>query len=207
MINEDRIPKKTYLMLHKLDANGKRNWVSKVRECLFTSGFGYAGINQGVGDVNVFIRMLKQRLINCHWQNWNNHVNNSERFHMYNMFNGDSCSLPTYLQLDLDRHIKFIMTKFRFGISELYAHKFRYQLGNVNSLCPMCCNMKDNEIHFVLCCPVLQELRNEYIAQKFHRSPNACRLSILMTSNNSKTVRNLCIFLYKAFKIRETVIT
>ena len=202
-MNDDRIPKKAYLMLCRLDASGKRNWVTKVRECLFKFGFGWVWMNQGVGRMNVFVHTFQQRLIDCSWQNWMDHVNNSERYEMYKLFCGnDFDSLPTYLQLDLDSHIKFVMTKFRFGVSELFVHHYRFR-NNAVYLCPLCKDAEDTEIHLVLCCPVLEDIRKDLIAEKFYRSPNTFRFTILMSAKQTTVVRNLCIYLYKAFKLRE----
>ena len=195
-------------MVLRYDATGKTNWVNKVRTFLFRYDFGFAWTNQGVGDLTVFIRVLRQRLIDCHWQNWCDHVENSERFEMYNMFSACiTMDLPIYLQIDLDRHIKFIMKKFRFGISDLYKHLFRYRNSDRIYSCPLCRGAEDNEIHFVLVCPVLENLRQNLIAPKFYRDPNTFRFTLLMSSRNQRTIRNLCIYLYKAFKIRERMIT
>ena len=74
---------KAYMMLYNLDARGKRNWVSNVRMQLFQYGFGFVWMNQGVGRVNEFIRAFRERLIDCRWQDWEDHVQTSDRFSMY----------------------------------------------------------------------------------------------------------------------------
>ena len=209
-MNENRIPKKAYLMLRDLDEKGKRNWVTRVRECLYKYGFGYVWINQGVPRVKTFISMFKQRLIDCRWQEWHEHVNNSNRFSLYNMFCGnDINSLPVYLKSEnIDRHVKWIMTKFRFGISDLFIHKFRYRNNNTNiPKCPLCKNAEDNEIHFVLCCPALQELRELLIKPKFYRNPNNSRFNILMSSHNLFIAKNLACYVYRAFQLRERLLS
>jgi hypothetical protein len=202
-MEECRIPKKAYLMMCKLDERGKRNWVTKVREFLFMHGFGIVWVNQGVGSITEFICELKQRLIDCHWQKVNAHVHQSERFREYCMFTGNNQEVPMYLQIDIDRHIKFVVTKFRFGISDLRVHMLRYRNCLSSSLvCPLCHACNDDEIHFLLCCPMLTDLRKQLIPLKFYREPNAFRFSLLMASTNINIVRNLCIYLYKAFQFR-----
>jgi hypothetical protein len=210
-MNDCRIPKKAFLMLHRLDGTGKRNWVTKVKECLFLHGFGYVWINQGVAGVSRFIGEFRQRLIDCSWQNVNMHMTNSERFQSYNMlFMNESRLLPLYLLLEnVDNHLKRIMTKIRFGISDLTVHKLRYSNVACTAcyLCPMCKCAEENEVHFVLCCPFLSNIRKDLIKQCFYRSPCAFKLKLLMSSRNPKIVQNLCIFLYKAFKIREIIMS
>ena len=205
-MDDNRIPKKAYLMLHRLDVLGKRNWVTNIREFLLSNGFGDVWMNQGVVNEKCFVRVLRQRLIDCWWQNWNVKVSSSDRYLAYNKFCAHSLiSLPTYLQIDLDRHVKWLMTKFRFGISDLLIHHYRYRNKDnaVVYLCPLCKLAEDNELHFVLCCPALFGIRKSLIAAKYYRSPCDFRLTLLMTCSNPNTVRNLCFYLYRAFKLRE----
>jgi hypothetical protein len=208
-MDNDRIPKKAYKMLFKLDEMGKRNWATKVRECLFQMGYGFVWLNQGVAHKNCFIKALKQRLIDCNWQSCNEHIENSNRFDMYRLFCSENAlNLPVYLQLDIDLHIKWMMTKLRFGISELNVHRLRYANNREDdTLCPLCKTGKENEIHFLLLCPKLEKLRSEFIPRKYYRSPNSFRMSLLMNNQNTNTIRKLCIYVYKAFKLREIMLT
>ena len=100
---------------------GRRTWATNVRECLFRYGFGYAWFNQGVGRRTVFLKLLKARMIDCRWQNWNEHVENSERFSLYRTLIERNV-VQIYLNIDVDKHSKFLMTRFRFGITDLKTH-------------------------------------------------------------------------------------
>jgi hypothetical protein len=147
-------------------------------------------------------------MIDCRWQNWEAHVRESERFATYYGFNGFAHETKLYLQLDLSRHMKNILVKFRFGVSELFVHHYRYRNAlNVSMLCPLCRDANENEVHFVLCCPFLANLRQNLIPAKFYRNPNLNRLNLLLASNQEETVRNLAWFLYKAFKLRRTAVS
>ena len=123
-MGEDRLPHKAYMMLYNLDARGKRNWVSNVRMQLFQYGFGFVWMNQGVGRVNEFIRAFRERLIDCRWQDWEDHVQTSDRFSMYRNFNSISHCTKTYITMNMDRHLKRIMI---IGVSELFLHYHRYR--------------------------------------------------------------------------------
>ena len=122
-MHESRLPYKSYIMLRLLDEKGCNNWVTKIRQCLFMNGFGIVWYSQGVGDVAAFINCFRQRLVDCNWQNWYSHIHNSERFIMYSSFNGISHDIKPYLLLDVDRHLKRTMTKFRFGVSDITVHR------------------------------------------------------------------------------------
>ena len=98
--------------------------------------------------------------------------------------------------------------KFRFGVSELSVHYYRYRSHVEKDLkCPLCGEAKEDEVHFVLCCPMLDDIRKQFIPPKFCKHPCLFRLSLLLASTNQEIVRKLSIFLYKAFKIRDTVTT
>ena len=204
----DRLPKKAYLMLCKLDERGKLTWATNVRMCLYRHGFGEVWMWQGVGRINEFLSVFKQRLTDCRWQNWNDHVQNSERFAMYKSFCNVDYSVPMYLQVNIHKHLKFIMTRFRFGVSDLVVHRHRYKSCNnaaANLICPLCKNDEENEVHFLLSCPFLEDLRKQFITPKFYESPNAFELCRLLSSDDIETVKNLCIYLYRAFKVRQSL--
>ena len=189
-----RLPNKAYFMLKHLDEKGKRTWVTNIRTCLFQNGFGLVWQNQGVGNSKQFLQIFKRRMIDSRWQVCNAHVEESERFSMYASFR-ILYAIPVYLQLNIPTKFKFIMSKFRFGCSDIAVHYYRYRVYSQRDLlCKIFKTTVENEVHFVLCCKQLQGLRNIYIAPKFYRNPSAFHLSLLFCSMNETVVRALCIF-------------
>lgn len=167
-------------MLLLLDARGKKNWVSNIRCKLYMFGFGYVWLNDDVEETAVFLRTFKERPIECRWEDWEFHVHNSERFRVYITFS----SLPdvkTDLLLNIDKHLKYIMAKFRHGISEISEHCYRYiQHRESDLICKLCKKEKENKVHFVLHCCVLQDLRVQYIlSSKFLRFPSMYKINCL----------------------------
>ena len=155
----------------------------------------------------VFLFVLRERLIDCRWQHWASHVQESERFDMYRLFNPSHC-IPVYLSMKMNRHLRQIMSRFRFGISDLAIHHYRYSsAGDHCYTCPLCKEAEDNEIHFVLICPVISDIRRQYIPYKFYRQPCLFRYTLLMTATNMSIVRNLANFLYRAFKFRDVYLS
>ena len=146
---------------------------------------------------------FRQWLIDCRWQVWSNHILNSERFKLYRNF-GNTHDIKTYLLLNIDRHLKFITTRFRLGISDLNVHRLRYKnVKDSDLLCPMCHEAKEDEMHFVLLCPALQSIRETFIRPKYYRWPCLFRLNLLLSCTDTNVVRNLSLYLYKAFRHRE----
>ena len=98
------------------------------------------------------------------------------------------------------------MIKFRLGVSDILVHRNYYQNNlNADLSCPLCNAHRDDETHFVLCCPTLEDLRLKFIPGKFCRNPSMFRLVLLLSSKNVSTVTNLCIYLYKAFQRRSNL--
>ena len=204
-----RMPKKAYKMLKTLDERGKQNWVSKVRECLCQNGFAYVWFSQSVGNKRSFLVLLKQRLIDVRWQNLSEHINNSDRFAFYSQICiHDFITIPLYIRLNINRQLKVLMTRFRFGVTDIYVHSLRYRNVNQNQMnCPFCDDTTENEIHFILCCPMYDNLRERYIPGKFYRNPNANRMNVLLSSTNVDIVGNLCRYIYHALKLREVALS
>ena len=87
------------------------------------------------------------------------------------------------------------MTKFRFGVSELSVHYYRYRSHVEKDLkCPLCGEAKEDEVPFVLCCPLLDDIRKQFIPPKFCKHPCLFRLSLLLASANQEIVRKLSFF-------------
>ena len=55
------------------------NWVSLVRHLLISLGFYQVWLNQGVGNINIFILVFKQRLTDIFIQNWQERLESSSR--------------------------------------------------------------------------------------------------------------------------------
>ena len=164
--------------------------------------FWYVWLNQGVGDTLMFIRLLRSRLVDCRWQEWNTHIQNSKRFEMFRQFNSFH-AVPAYLSVKMEKHLKFIMTRFRFGVSDIASHHLRYrQYSDRDLLCPLCNNAEENEVHFVFCCPALNDLRVSLLPRKYYNQPSEFKLVLLMASRHEEIVKHLAVYLYKAFKIR-----
>ena len=72
------------------------SWASNVKTRLQSIGLYEAWVNQGVGNVNVFISLVKQRVFYMFVQNWNTDINDPTRVMCYilyaNLINiGNNC--------------------------------------------------------------------------------------------------------------------
>ena len=73
----------------------KENWTMLVKRLLCTLGFNNVWVAQGVGNVNNFLYLVKQRLLDNFIQHWNSRLTDSRRafltsissFHFQNYLN------------------------------------------------------------------------------------------------------------------------
>ena len=154
--------------------------------------------------MNQFLHVFRKRLVVCRWQEWHSNVETNDRFNVYRTF----CTIhdtKTYLKMNIDRHLKFIMTRFQ-RVFQTFLYIITDTKDTDNDLiCPLCRTAQETELHFVLCCPVPSALRVQFIPSKFYKFPNLFPLSLLLASTNENTVRNLSVYLYKAFKLRSII--
>jgi hypothetical protein len=201
-----RYPYKCYKMLYNLDSKGKQTWVTKIRQCLCQYGFMYVWENQGVGCVKSFLMCFKQRLIDCRWQEWELHIQNSNRFSLYRQFKVRNCMEP-YILLTMNKYVKTALIKLRCGMSSLNTHVKRFQNNTEDDLfCRLCNVSREDEVHFVLCCACLSDLRINLIPPKYYNQPSSFKLVLLLSTSNVNVLKNLALYLYFSFKRLKEVI-
>ena len=108
------------------------------------------------------------------------YVENTNRFNVYMTV----CTVhdtKMYLKINIDRHLKFLMTRFRLSVSDITVHNYRYKIHIDNHLiCPLCRIPQEAKLDFVLCCPVLRASRVQFILPKLYKVPS---LSINLASS------------------------
>ena len=78
-----------------------------------------------------------------------------------------------YLEMDLDRYDKSLLSQFRYGILPIEIETGRYRgLDRKDRLCTLCNEgVVEDQIHFALKCPTYDQIRTEFV--------NACRVRIV----------------------------
>ena len=87
------------------------------------------------------------------------------------------------------------------GVSLIMTHKPRFVQDSV-TICPMCMKEKEDEIHFILYCPVYHELRSKYFAP-FESPPNVNTFQLLLRCVDERLINSLCTYLNQAYKRRK----
>ena len=60
-------------------------------------------------------------------------LNTNDRFSLYRQFK-TLTGVEPYLMLNLNRHIRYTVTRFRFGVSDIKVHRSRFKVYNVDDL-------------------------------------------------------------------------
>jgi len=162
-IDNNRLPKQAYVMLTKLDENGKACWVSQLRGTLCQLGFGYAWIYQGVASEENFLALLRQRLIDTFLQEWHCSVTTKEMYQHYS---------HAKVRFEPERYLEYVdvkcfrncLTKLRIGNLPLNGATLKCFLqDNIMNDCVFCNNhCIEDEEHFVCHCPLYINLRKKY---------------------------------------------
>ena len=160
-MDSTRLPYKAYHMLLNMSKNGTRCWVNLVQETLYRYGYGYIWENQGVQHKRWFLRVFRQRLVDCFHQGWHEHVSQSGRFSVYMTFK-TSVSLESYFVSIHNKHLRDLVIKFRLGIFDIRVNEHRYT-DSTDFSCPLCGFNVEDELHFIFQCPKLDSIRAKYI--------------------------------------------
>ena len=143
-MDNSRLPYQAYKMLCTLDDNGKKNWVTNVRQTLFCLGYGFVWLNPDVATEQHFIAQLKQRFIDVYLQEWMANLIGSPCFYMYILFK-TSIKYETYLDFVRVNCFRDAVIRFRLGITELKTHENRYISHVAYNNCPFCNVVEENE--------------------------------------------------------------
>ena len=67
----------------------------------------------------------------------------------------------------------------------------------------MICSVLEDEFHFTLECPLYKDIRKKYIKRYYWQRPNMVKFIELFLSENCQIIKNLSMFINKAFEMRK----
>ena len=92
-----------HFFLRQIDSNNKPSWVRSVKS-LNRTGFGDVWVNQGVGNIDMFMNTFKQRLIDTFRQKWYGRLQEASQARFYRVVKPSTNLANTYSVL-LVNHI------------------------------------------------------------------------------------------------------
>ncbi len=178
-------------------------WLVNIRRELNTIGLGYIWNLESIGTYHYNI--IVKRISDIYLQSLYGRIAASPKCNLYRYLTHDF-KLQSYL-FKAGRHTKEL-TQIR-----LSAHKLQIEYGRYRNIdrqdrkCTLC-NLNDveDEFHFILKCPVYNDLRNKYIKSYYRRRPSMFKLIELLNVDRDKEINNLCKFLYAARKLRHNLL-
>ena len=84
-------------------------------------------------------------------------------------------------------------------MSDIYAHRYRYDSSKSLS-CPSCREDDEDDQHFLLECPVYEDLRQRFLRRFMAVGVN--NYAFLMGSEDFEVLHNVSLYLYHSFKRR-----
>ena len=181
----------------------KVNWCSNLKALLCSLGFYDAWLYQGVGDVEGFLKVVKQRLNDQFVQNWNSRLQQSSRARFYNTIS--IFRLQPYLDNVNIQKFSNALSRLRLSSHRLQIEAGRWTGTPLNERKCFYCNNIEDEYHFIIECDFYRDLRKNLIDRKYWIRPSMFKFVELIQSENENTLRNLGTYIYKAFSFRNDI--
>ena len=201
-MDSSRYPRKVYdMMLHV----GNNTWINDIQNLLYSHDFENEWRSQTVQNEVQFIRLLKKRLIEEFIQDWSDTIAGSDRYSFYRSFKNVFTS-ESYLYT-VDKQIyRDILIHFRAGVSQLYAHRYRFYKEDTDQFtCPSCNEEEEDEEHVLFRCPAYAELRKKFMFRLFDPLLHI-NIHDLFNCNDVETTRSLSMYLFYTMKQRQDAI-
>lgn len=140
-------------------------------------------------------------------QDWHSRLENSTRARCYLTL----ADFKYQKYLDVLNIMKYRKSLIRLRLS---SHRLEVEVGRwakpnkipyQNRKCKIC-NVLEDEFHFLLECPLYADLRKRYINKFFWTRPNMLKFIELMSTDHGKTLKQVSVFIEKAFQCRKEII-
>ena len=153
-----------------------------------------------MGNIEVFLSLLKQRLDDTYLQEWHTELFNNVKLEMYK----SSLSIENYLFM-YQKH-KVALTRFRCANHNLAINKLRPTYDRVDRICKYChenniVNIIEDEYHFIFICPLYTAELLFYIQSYFSHPSQGSFIDLFSSSCNSK-IRNVAAYIYHASNLQ-----
>lgn len=150
--------------------------------------------------------MIKQRLYDCQKQYFDSLLSTSSKCSNYQYIVHNFC-LQFYLSKPLPDVYKKCITQLRLSSHNLAVESGRFSaVPRQNRLCKFCKDDIEDEMHFVLKCPVYQGFRSYFIKPYYWKKPSMFKFIQLMSSCNIKELLHLGKFIFRAMKLRSDML-
>jgi len=180
----NRYPRQCYEMLRQLDEGDRNIWATNMKRLLYRYWFGMACNTQDIGNVIVFIAMFKDRLTESLNSNTMSDINTPPKALCYKLFKS-ALNSELYLSIALSYMFKRILANFRCSSHLLNIQQGRHlRIDRENRVCSYCLQIHvfviENEIHFLIDCPLYEGIRNAYLPDIVTVNLYLCTLCVIL---------------------------
>ena len=204
MNSDNCILRKCYEYLFDMclkNPNDRNNWVCCLRNELFNLGLNDMWYNQSLLCPE-HVLLFKQKLYDMTKQDFDSKLNASPKCILYKYLVSNVCLQP-YLCKPIPDLYKKSIVKLRLSSHNLAIEEGRYaHIERTSRYCKICFEEMEDEMHFILVCPLYLNLRKELINPYYWRKPSTYKLLQLFNSTNVKDLCNLGKYIFRALKLR-----
>ena len=204
MNSDNCILRKCYEYLFDMclkNPNDRNNWVCCLRNELFNLGLNDMWYNQSLLCPEHLL-LLKKRLYDMTKQDFDSKLNDSPKCILYKYLVSNVCLQP-YLCKPIPDLYKKSIVKLRLSSHNLAIEEGRYaNIERISRYCKICFEEMEDEMHFILVCPLYLNIRKELIKPYYWRKPSTYKLLQLFISTNVKDLCNLGKYIFRALKLR-----
>ena len=150
----------------------------------------------------MIIREFKQRISDCHMQNWSQSVNDSSRCHYYKLFK-TLLNTERYLSMNLPFKLRIAMSRFRCSSHKLAVETGRHKkIPKELRICQYChenrnLNIVECEYNVFFECHSFNEIRENYLFNWYRSSKNLQGFINILSSSNDCVLYKTAIYIEK----------
>ena len=152
------------------------------------------------------ISLVKQRLNDAFVQHTFSIFESSNKCLLYKHII-DHITLQSYLIKPLPLKHKKLICKLRLSAHTLLIETGRYRgIRHNQRICPLCKLDVEDEFHFLVQCKFYLSFRKKYIKPYYYRNPSVFKVVQLLSSQNTKELSNLALYIKNAFSLRNNIL-
>ena len=184
---ESRYVRKCYNYLLNTKTKLSVNWALEIK---------YVWVAQNVENDNSFIKKFTEYIRRRHLEAWQTSLNSSSKLSLYRSIK-TAYGHEHYLNSLNVRKYRHAYAQLRSGFHELEIEKGRYNnTPFADRLCKICnLDQVENELHFILICPMFDDMRRRYIAIDSVTTPNVDNFYGIMSNRNELVVKHLASYI------------
>ena len=179
-------------------------WVNRIKYCLSENGFGYTHLQNDVHNAHIKLGARQVDIFNQ--TALSNIANPDSKLRTYSLVK-NTPGTENYLLNIVNNKYRQAVSKLRLSNHDLMIEKGRHKgVGKNERFCPFCANTSiEDEIHFVVTCPIFSTLRNDLLTDQEKAIINSPHLLekqkfVSLLGDPSLSVAK---FICKAFQLRD----